>query len=162
MRFLRASTLTFGKRALDCETGAAQRARGRETGAARRTSGRAERGSRRAFYLSACAARWARGHAASASQRARGREARANWWEPGCAARAVRSNGWALRPGMRAHRRDARECAVPLAPQAAFWLGEGEHACACAVRRAFRESRYRATLSLLGWSIKKQSGFRFA
>ena len=72
------------------------------------------------------------------------------------------SNGWALRPDMRAHRRDARECAAPLAPQAAFLPGEGEHACACAVRRAFRESRYRETLSLLGWSIKKQSGFRFA
>ena len=91
---------------------------------------------------------------AVAACQAHGCAARVNRWVPERVARAVRSSGWALRPGMRAHRRDARECAAPLARQAAFWPGEGERACACAVRRAFRESRYRATLSLLGWLIK--------
>ena len=80
--------------------------------------------------------------------------ARVNRWVPERVARAVRSSGRAFRPDMRAHRRDARECVAPLVRQAAFWPGEGERACACAVRRAFWESRYRATLSLLGWLIK--------
>ena len=69
-------------------------------------------------------------------------------------ARAIRSSGRAFRPDMRAHRRDAWECAAPLARQAAFWPGEGERAYAYAARRDFRESRCRATLSLLGWLIK--------
>ena len=129
MRFLGALTLTLGHRALGCETGAARRAHGC-----------AERGSRWAFCLSACAAR-----------RMPGRAARVNRWVPGRVARAVRSSGRAFRPGMRAHRRDAWECAAPLARQAAFWPGEGERAYAYAVRRDFRESRCRATLSLLGW-----------
>ena len=113
-----------------------QRVFGCETSVARWVRGRAERGSRWAFCLSACAAR-----------RMPGRVARVNRWVPERVARAVRSNG-------RAFRRDARECAAPLARQAAFWPGEGERAYVCAARRDFRESRYRATLSLLGWLIK--------
>lgn len=122
----------FGQRVFGCEMGAARRARGR-----------VERGGRWAFCLSACAAR-----------RAHGCAARVNRWVPERVARAVRSSGRAFRAGMRAHRRDAWECAAPLARQAAFWPGEGERAYAYAVRRDFRESRYRATLSLLGWLIK--------
>ena len=97
-----------------------------------------------------------------AACQAHGCAARVNRWVPERVVRAVRSSGRAFRPDMRAHRRDAWECAAPLAWQAAFWPGEGERAYAYAVRRDFRESRCRATLSLLGWLIKKQSGFRFA